>query len=63
MGYYKAIVTARQEAKNCDEFDALMAHISDLRKKLKECVNKASPEFEEISNELISLEGHHSGDL
>lgn len=55
MGYYKAIVTARQEAKNYDEFDALMAHIADLKTRMKECVNTASPEFEEIHNELISI--------
>ena len=55
MGYYKAIVTAKQEAKNYDEFEAFMAYIADLKSRLMQAFNDASPEFEEIHNELISL--------
>lgn len=55
MGYYKAIVIAKQEAKNYDEFDAFMAHIADLRARLSICFNTTSSEFEEIYNELKSL--------
>lgn len=30
MGYYKAIVTAKQDAKNHDEFNVFMAHRESL---------------------------------
>jgi len=56
MGYYKAIATAKQEAKNYDEFDAFVTHITNLRARLHACAYTTdSPEFEEIYNELISL--------
>jgi len=33
MGYFKSLDTARQEAKNYDEFDAYMAHLEDQAEK------------------------------